>query len=255
VVNRLCRELTVAAVVVDERERPPSLRRACRGGLRRGLGRVGLLAFRKLVRDDRAYNRAVERVLGDLHRFEHDQLVHVEGINGAEALEAVRSLDPDAIAVYGTTIVRDSMLALARDMAFNMHTGISPRYRGTDCAFWPVVNREPEWIGATVHECTSAVDGGRIYAVARAQWQQDDGMHELFARAVATGAALYVDTLRRYVTEGAIEGAPQDLSCGREYRGAMRTLAVELRGRRALRNGLLRQPRADEFEGFAAGTQ
>jgi methionyl-tRNA formyltransferase len=131
------------------------------------------------------------------------------------------------------------VLGLARERAFNLHTGVSPRYRGTDCAFWPVVNREPEWLGATVHECTAAVDGGQIYGLARAEWEPGDGIHELFARAVAAGADLYVEAVRRYLDEGGITGELQDLSTGREYRGYMRTLGPELRARWALRRGLL----------------
>jgi methionyl-tRNA formyltransferase len=122
----------------------------------------------------------------------------------------------------------------------NLHTGVSPRYRGTDCAFWPVANREPEWIGATVHECTAAIDGGQIFGVAPAGWRPDDRLHELFARAVECGAGLYVDVMRRYLRHGALKGERQDLTEGAEYRGYMRTLGPELRARVALRRGLLK---------------
>jgi methionyl-tRNA formyltransferase len=132
------------------------------------------------------------------------------------------------------------MLALPGGPSLNLHTGISPRYRGTDCAFWPVANREPQWLGATVHECTSAVDGGQIYGVVAAHWELGDGLHELFARAVAAGAELYADIVTSYVRGESPAGEAQDLESGREYRGYMRTLRPELRARWALRRGLLR---------------
>jgi methionyl-tRNA formyltransferase len=233
VANRLCAELPVEAVVVDVATRPPSLSRAFRTGKRRGLSRVLHFGFRKAIRDDRARDRALRSLLGEeaTSRFAaEDRVVRVEGVNGAEAHAAVTALEPAALLVYGTAIVRDDMLAHARDLAFNMHTGISPRYRGTDCAFWPLVNGEPEWIGATVHECTSAVDGGRIFATGSARWTPADGLHGAFARAVARGSDLYVDAVRRYL-DGDLEGEPQDLSSGIEYRGYMRTLRPELRAR------------------------
>jgi methionyl-tRNA formyltransferase len=236
VANRLCAELPIDAVVVDVATRPPSLGRAFRMGKRRGLSRLVHFAFRKAVRDDRARDRALRSVLGEesTSRFEaEDRVVRVEGINGADAHAAVAASGPAAILVYGTAIVRDDMLAHARDLAFNMHTGISPRYRGTDCAFWPLVNGEPEWIGATVHECTSAVDGGKIFATANASWTPDEGLHGAFAEAVVCGAGLYVDAVRRYL-DGGLDGEPQDLSAGTEYRGHMRTLLPELRARRTL---------------------
>lgn len=242
VANRLCRQLPVAAVVVDVTARRASLRRAFRGGFRRGVSRLLVHAFRRAIRDADAREAALTRILGDelgATFLAQDLVVEVPGVNSAEALAAVRRLRPDAILVYGTSIVGDAMLALARDVAFNMHTGLSPDYRGTDCAFWPVVNGQPELVGATVHECTAAVDGGAVFARARADWEPGDGLHELFARAVATGADLYVDAVRRYLA-GDAQGTPQDLALGREYRGYMRTLAPELRARWALRRGLLR---------------
>jgi methionyl-tRNA formyltransferase len=245
VANRLASELPIDAIIVDERHRTPSLRRAFRKGVRNGIGRVSLHAFRKVVRDEAAYAAALQRVLGPRHTeaFGATRVARVDGINGQAALDIVQSLEPDAILVYGTTIVRNPMLALARDLALNLHTGISPRYRGTDCAFWPVVNGEPEWIGATTHECTTDVDGGRIFGVARAEWHEGDGVHELFARAVAVGAELYVDTVRTYLHAGRIDGDEQDLATGSEYRGSMRTLTAELRARLALRRGLLQRSR------------
>lgn len=243
VANRLCLAVPVAAVLVDVTVRSPSLRRAFRGGLRHGVSRVALHVFRKAVRDRAARLAAARTILGvDLtSRFvAEDRVVRVEGVNGPEAIEVLTRLRPDALAIYGTAIVRDPVLALARDVAFNMHTGISPHYRGTDCAFWPVVNGEPERLGATVHECTADVDGGPIFATERADWRTDDGLHELFARAVVKGADLYVDVLERYLA-GGIEGHRQEPGIGREYRGYMRTLGPELRARWALRRGLLRR--------------
>jgi methionyl-tRNA formyltransferase len=241
VANRLCAALPVLAVVVDERVRTPSLRRAFRGGVTRGLSRICLHAFRKAVRDAEAREKSVRRILGEELTTSFPDgtpLIHVDGINSPQALAAVRDLRPDALAVFGTGIVGVEMLGLATELSFNLHTGISPRYRGTDCAFWPIANREPEWIGATVHECTADVDGGQIFGSARAPYRRGDTVHDIFGRAVARGADLYVETLRRYVSEGGITGEPQDLGEGREYRGYMRTLWPELRARWALRRGL-----------------
>jgi methionyl-tRNA formyltransferase len=245
VANRLCLALDVAGVVVDESVRPQSIRRAFRGGTGAGLSRLARELFRRVVNDAERRERALRTVLGDEATREFvaaDRLVHVHGVNSRESLDAVAALRPDVLLVYGTSIVRDEMLGQARDIAMNMHTGISPFYRGTDCEFWPVVNGEPERIGATVHECVATVDGGRIFATTQAAWDPGDGVHELFARAVAAGADLYVETVRRYL-QGEAVGVPQDLAAGREYRGYMRTLLPELRARIALRRGLLARAR------------
>lgn len=243
VANRLCRALPIDAIVVDVSSRQPSLRRAFRGGTRRGLGRLALFAFRKAVRDARARDRALRTVLGDdaTSFLAEDRVTRVEDINGAAARAAVAAARPGALLVFGTAIVRDETLALAEDTAFNMHTGLSPRYRGADCAFWPVANGELDWIGATVHECTSAVDGGQVFARGRARCEPGDGVHEVFARTVVRGADLYVDAIGRHLA-GNLTGESQDLSGEVEYRGYMRTLRPELRARWTLMR--LRRPAA-----------
>jgi hypothetical protein len=236
VVNRLCAELPIEAVVVDTAHRPPRLRRAFRGGIARGLGRVSLFAFRKAVRDRAARDRALVKVLGAdaVAGFTaEDRVIRVDGINSSDAHAAVSRLRPSALLVYGTVIVKDDMLERAQDMAFNLHTGMSPRYRGTECTSWPLVNGEPEWIGATIHECKAAVDGGPIFACTRSPVEAGDGVHEVFARAVREGAERYVEVVRRYLA-GDLDGQPQDLATGNEYRGYQWTLLHELRARRAL---------------------
>lgn len=250
VTNRLCACLPITAIVVDTRAHEPSLRRAFRGGWRGGFARIGLFIFRRLVRDHAARDQALRSVLGsDLTRgFSQEHLVtRVEGVNSEAARTAIAAAAPDALVVFGTTIVGADTLVLANDCAFNLHTGVSPRYRGTDSTFWPVVNSESEWIGATVHECTAAVDGGQIFSVARALWEPTDGLHGLFARAVVRGAELYIDVLGRYLRDEDLKGRGQDLSEGREYRGYMRTLGPELRARLSLRLRRLRRtpPHAD----------
>jgi methionyl-tRNA formyltransferase len=247
VANHLCAALPIEAIVVDATVRQPSLRRAFRGSVAGGFSRLGLFAFRRAVRDGRAHQLALESLLGTngTAGFTAAHLVtRVDGVNSPAAIEALTSARPDALLVFGTSIVGPEVLGLPRDLAFNLHTGMSPRYRGTDCTFWPVVNGEPQWIGATVHECTADVDGGAIFAVAPAEWRPDDRLHELFARALTRGAELYVEVVGRYVRDGGIEGRRQDLGVGTEYRGYMRTLGPELRARWALRRGLLRRASA-----------
>lgn len=238
VINRLCERFDIAAVIVDRRELRGGLRRGLNHGLRSFLSRAALKLYLKAIRDRAARERALQRILGsDMTSgwvAAHQRIVSVDGANSPESLEAARALEPDAILIYGTSIIRAPMLALARDMAFNMHTGLSPHYRGTHCAFWPIVNGEPHMLGATVHECTADIDGGQIFETANACPQPGDGLHECFARAVIAGTDAYIRVIDRYLA-GTLKGEMQDLAIGREYRGHMRTLGAELHARRALR--------------------
>lgn len=120
-----------------------------------------------------------------------------------------------------------------------MHTGISPYYRGADCAFWPLYQGELNRLGATVHQCTSVLDGGAIYKVGRLRLEREDDRFCVFARAVKLGTDLYVQAVQELL-EGRLQKRPQQLERGREYRAAMKRWRQELAVRWRIRRGLIR---------------
>jgi methionyl-tRNA formyltransferase len=245
--NRLCAELPVAGVVVDH-GRPMSALARGRQLWRRYTvgqiaGRVTLKILRAVWRDNARRRAEVLRVLGTdrCAGFEGPSRVHhVAGINTAEGHRAVSALAPDLLLVFGTGIVGRRILELARVLALNVHTGISPQYRGAECTFWPLHNGEPHMLGATVHECTAQVDGGRILGTARATLEAGDDQHAAYARCVVAAADLYVRVVSE-VLAGRREGSLQDLRIGCEYRAHMRGVRAELRTRRLIRQGLIRR--------------
>lgn len=207
------------------------LRRAPLRFLDKALWRV----FLRVVGDRRSRTIALADVLGpDSTAFPPGIPIIPVGRPRVGQLEAVLVAHaPDVIAVYGTGLVPDAALAQARQIALNLHTGISPQYRGTDSAFWPIHNGEPKWVGATVHECIAALDGGRIFATCHAPPRMGDDLHRIFARAVRAGAEAYVGVIALALA-GSIEGVAQDLSQGREYTGTERGFVSEIHARRRL---------------------
>ena len=233
VANRLEAAVGLDAVIVD-RGKPQTRRERWQYLLAKYtfgqlVSRVGLRAAGLVMRDAHHREEALLRVLGDLGTSfaRPEGVMYVDGINTPEARAMVERLAPDFLLIFGTGIVGARVLAMAKCRAFNLHTGMSPEYRGSDCAFWPVYNQQLELVGATVHECTADVDGGSIYARAMARLQPADDQFAVFARCVELGAELYVDTVRRALT-GTLTGAPQDLSIGREYRAADKRLRHDI---------------------------
>jgi len=195
--------------------------------------------------EDRRRRDELSRLLGAAEFPTRVDKATTTGVNSAETVAALTKMAPDILCVYGTAVVRDEVLSLAPRIALNLHTGISPRYRGADCAFWPLHNREPEWVGATVHECTSAIDGGSIFGIRRASLAGNEGVAGVFARAVIAGANLYSEVVND-VLVGHAFSQPQDLTQGREYRAASRDWRAELRVHRQLKSGLLQRRRASD---------
>lgn len=152
--------------------------------------------------------------------------VHVSSHNGAECEAILAAAQPEVIAVYGTAIIHPPVFTRARRLTLNMHTGLSPWYRGDSTLFWPVYYDEPDKLGVTVHELVESVDGGTIAATAPVLYEPGDGEAELFAKGVRAGTLLYLDCVQAAL-DGALHCRPQDLSLGREFSWKDRTVAAE----------------------------
>ena len=229
VANLLCEGLDIYAILVDRRPVSSGVRRAFRRGPIHFTSKLARAVFLKAIRDRARRDRLLQRMLGQKAErfFATDKVVDIDGVNSTETIKLLRYLNPDSIVVYGTSVVSDDTLGTAKGTCFNLHTGLSPYYRGTACAFWPVVNGEFDMLGATVHECTSKLDGGLIYETIRVSWHDNDNLHKIFGRTVMAGADAYARVLRKYIS-GGLQGASQDLSVGREFRGAELTLWPEI---------------------------
>lgn len=166
-----------------------------------------------------------------------DILKHVESHNSEACLAIIRELKPDIVAIFGTLIIGRKLIG-SMPTAINVHTGISPRYRGSDTNFWPIYNEEPEFLGVTVHYLDAGVDSGAILARGRPNIAWDDDEHVIYAKAVELGADLLCDAIRRE-HEGRTNPLRQQLDEGHEYRSVQRTLQAEVKVRKLLRRGIL----------------
>ena len=182
----------------------------------------------------------LKRVLDDPKLPNGVPVVRTIGVNSTQTQKILRDLAPDILCVYGTYIVSNATLSIASRVALNLHTGISPRYRGADCDFWALYNRELNFIGATVHECTANLDGGAIFGTATASLDPGDSLGAVFGRCVIVGSTLYKRIVADLFDGRAINSAPQDLFKGKEYKAALRGWRAEFRVAWLISNGLIR---------------
>jgi hypothetical protein len=200
--------------------------------------------FRKVwrwLRDRRRYtgNREGKFFFGEqTPKLEHPELVReFPHINHPDVVTLARELKPDILAVFGTSLIRGDLLKEGRLGIANLHGGLSPEYRGADCTFWALYNREPEKIGCTLHWIDAGIDTGRLIAHVSPEIKPDDDELGLFWRSVENSAGVYAEFLRR-VAAGENFGQSQPHK-GRLYQVKQRGLRHEQQVDRFLKDGLL----------------
>ena len=68
---------------------------------------------------------------------------------------------------------------LIKKKAINIHMGISPYYRGTDCNFWALYDCKPELVGATLHLISKGIDNGKIIANATSEYNKNPFLYTM----------------------------------------------------------------------------
>jgi len=126
-----------------------------------------------------------------------DLRVEVPHINHPDVVAVADRLQPDVIAVFGTSLIRGALLERGRLGMLNLHGGLSPDYRGADCTFWALYNNEPEQVGCTLHFINAGIDTGKLVAHIRPAVGPGDEELTLFWRAVRDSAPVYVEAIRR----------------------------------------------------------
>src|SRR5262245_45703891 len=97
---------------------------------------------------------------------------------------------PDVVLVFGTGILRNPLLSEFGGRIINIHLGVSPYYRGAGTNFWPLVNRQPEYVGATIHYLDEGIDTGPILAHARPCIDPADGPHDVGNKTIVAAAQM-----------------------------------------------------------------
>jgi folate-dependent phosphoribosylglycinamide formyltransferase PurN len=94
-------------------------------------------------------------------------VVRVSSVNDDRTIELIRQLAPKVVAVSQTRILSRRVLECIPAVFLNVHTGITPQYRGVHGAYWALANGDAANCGVTVHVVDSGVDTGPIVAQAR----------------------------------------------------------------------------------------
>jgi phosphoribosylglycinamide formyltransferase 1 len=155
--------------------------------------------FELFVQSSKDYSNPVNLRYGDINNDNHVQ-------------EIINS-NPDLIVSYGCSIINSSLLTIFEGRFINVHLGLSPYYRGSGTNFWPLVNNEPEYIGATFMYIDSGIDTGKIIHQIRPEIFIGDTPHQIGNRFILLMSNTYKDIIINF---DKLKKLPQSLNTNSE---------------------------------------
>lgn len=111
-------------------------------------------------------------------------------INTSEYTETIINSKPDILIAYGCSIIKEPLLSAFKGRFINVHLGLSPYYRGTGSSYWPLVNNEPEYVGATFMHINAGIDTGEVIHQIRARYSWGDTPSQIGNRLICDMASV-----------------------------------------------------------------
>ena len=91
-----------------------------------------------------------------------EDLTFIQSVNDHITLELIKQANAGYIFVNGTRIISKRAIESIGLPLINIHTGITPAYRGVHGGYWALFNKEPHLFGTTLHLIDQGIDSGQI---------------------------------------------------------------------------------------------
>ena len=98
----------------------------------------------------------------DLTTIPAEKIKRIDKLSSLKGREFLQELKPDLLIVNGTRILSKKTLESVSAPFVNIHTGITPAYRGVHGGYWAVAKGQKDFFGTTIHYVDPGVDTGGI---------------------------------------------------------------------------------------------
>ena len=119
-------------------------------------------------------------------------------INDEKNVLDIINKSPDLLICYGSSLIKSRLLDLYKNRFVNVHLGLSPYYRGTGTNVWPLINNEPNMVGATFMHIDSGIDTGEIIHQIRADIFLGDSPHTIGNRLIKKMTKNYINLIVKF---------------------------------------------------------
>lgn len=160
-----------------------------------------------------------DEILGDSwQKLKNQNVIRIrrKNFNTRETAMEIQKYKPEIILTSAVPIVGPEIISSARKICLNLHKGITPYYRGTNCLLWPLYNGEPDCVGVTVNQVNERIDSGLVANQVRYKLEPGDTPFSIDLKSMKLGTELMKKTLRE-IQDDNIIWVEQDLSKGRVY--------------------------------------
>ncbi|HEX2787465.1 MAG TPA: formyltransferase family protein [Ignavibacteria bacterium] len=164
--------------------------------------------------------KSEEKFFKDKIKSEFDfELLDIKNgtVNSHEVFEWVKNKNPDYILLFGCSLIKEPLISYYENKIINLHLGLSPYYRGGGTNFWPLVNKQPELVGGTIHLAVLKVDAGDILKQVRPDVNAADGPHDLGNKTIIKAIENIPDVVKEY-EKGIRKPIRQNLEKGLVYK-------------------------------------
>lgn len=119
-------------------------------------------------------------------------------INDANIVREILELNPDLLICYGSSLIKSEFLQKFEGKFLNVHLGLSPYYRGAGTNIWPLINGEPDMVGATFMYIDEGIDTGCIIHQIRADVYFGDSPHSIGNRLISKMTQSFIDIILNF---------------------------------------------------------
>lgn len=130
-------------------------------------------------------------------------LKHNISINSNEAIEIIKGINPNITVVMGTSLINKKIINIIRNKIYNLHTGISPNYRGGLSNFWPIIHKDYSNLGVTIHELDEGIDSGKILFTKRIKSKKKI-FSDINCKSIIHGTNLMIKAVNNFIKNNSV---------------------------------------------------
>ncbi len=119
-------------------------------------------------------------------------------LNSTHTLKALEALQPDLIVLFGTSLVGQNIMNRFANQILNLHIGLSGKYRGSSCNFWPIYEGKLDCLGATLLKIDAGIDTGEILAQKTIEIEENDTEQSLMGKSLILGVDLTIQVVHKW---------------------------------------------------------